>query len=163
MPTAKQILPSDANPFLPGIQRLDAATRHLTAADSPVMRMLALRLEREIKLTLSKPGTGREYAAARGKGKRKRVHRASAPGQPPAVLTGRLRQSITHGIVDNKMRVGTNVEYAPWLEFGTLDNNGFIAPRPFMRPAWEKVGKTMGGHIKAELQKNLLPMIGGGA
>ena len=163
MAGAKKILPNDANPFTPGIDALDKATQHLTAADSPVMRMLALRLEREIKLMLSRPGTGREYPASKGKGGRRRKRKASAPDNPPAVMTGTLRRSITHGVVDNVMRVGTNIEYAPWLEFGTLDKGGFVAPRPFMRPAWEKVGPTMGGHIVASLQDNLAKAIGGGA
>ena len=50
---------------------------------------------------------------------------------------GRLRQSIS---IDSselpalKIRVGTNVMYAPYLEYGTRN----IAPRPFVRPAFER-------------------------
>lgn len=38
-----------------------------------------------------------------------------------AVDTGRLRGSIDYGVVeaDQEMQVGTNVEYAPYVEFGT--------------------------------------------
>ena len=34
------------------------------------------------------------------------------------VDTGNLRNSITHGLVDNRtVAIGTNVEYAPYVEF----------------------------------------------
>lgn len=35
------------------------------------------------------------------------------------VDTGNLRSSITHVVNDNVGIVGTNVEYAPYVEFGT--------------------------------------------
>lgn len=35
------------------------------------------------------------------------------------VDTGQLRQSITHQVVDQTGVVGTNVEYAPYVEYGT--------------------------------------------
>ena len=74
------------------------------------------------------PGTGRVYI--RG-GKR---HQASAPGQPPAVDTSRLRTHITHLVQTSGSQVtayvGTNVEYAKELEFGTSRK----AARPFLRP-----------------------------
>lgn len=75
---------------------------------------------------LSQPGSGRQYGR----------HRASAPGDSPAVDTGRLRQSIgVQKVAQGHYRVGTNVQYAPLLEFGTRK----MAARPFMRPALEKV------------------------
>lgn len=64
----------------------------------------------------------------------------SSPGEPPAVDTGRLRASITHRLegggrdTRTKGYVGTNVEYAPYLEFGTSR----MAARPFLTPALEK-------------------------
>jgi len=76
-----------------------------------------------------KLGTGRKYRRGR------KYHIASAPGQPPAVDTGRLRASITHEVCKESNQiiglVGTNVEYAPHLEFGTNK----MAARPFLRPA----------------------------
>ena len=87
----------------------------------------ALWAEGEIKRSFQ-PGTGREYPRGR------KTHRASAPGQPPAVDTGRLRGSITHDLQTEGQRVtarvGTNVEYAKELEFGTSTK----AARPFLRP-----------------------------
>lgn len=108
----------------------------------------ALVLERKIKEELSKPGSGRLYP--RGK---KRVHQASAPGEPPAVDFGRLRASVGQeefrvlGAVLS-IKVGTNVEYALPLEYGT----GKIKPRPFMRPALEAARGEMNETITAELR-----------
>jgi hypothetical protein len=76
-------------------------------------------------------------------------HRASAPGEPPAVDTGRLRRSIKT-VDDTKgknvlIRVGSDVEYAPDLEYGSKARN--LLPRPYMRPsltrAKSKMDKTM--------------------
>ncbi|MFC4426206.1 HK97-gp10 family putative phage morphogenesis protein [Deinococcus navajonensis] len=52
------------------------------------------------------------------------------------VDTGRLRQSIgVQKVSDGHYRVGTNVVYAPFVEFGTRHNRA----QPFLRPAFEKV------------------------
>lgn len=52
---------------------------------------------------------------------------------------GRLRQSITVQQRDaDTYRVGSNVEYAPYVEFGTRHQ----AAQPFMRPALEKVRRA---------------------
>lgn len=55
------------------------------------------------------------------------------------VDTGRLRNSITHQQYDeNTEVVGTNVEYAPYVELGHVTPSGNpVAPRPFLRPAAE--------------------------
>ena len=85
----------------------------------------ALRVVADIQRELSTPGQGAQYGR----------HRASAPGDAPAVDTGRLRQSISAVRIDTgHWRVGTNVEYALYLEFGTRK----IAARPFMRPAADR-------------------------
>lgn len=48
------------------------------------------------------------------------------------VRTGNLRASITTNIISPyEGEVGTNVEYAPYLEYGTIH----IAARPFLYPA----------------------------
>ena len=54
-----------------------------------------------------------------------------------AVDTGRLRGSISHkqnGV--DKAYVGTNVEYAPYVELGTYK----MAPRPFLKNAIQNYG-----------------------
>lgn len=68
------------------------------------------------------------------------VHRASSPGAPPAVDTGTLRRSMqldASRITDPnpRVRVGTNIQYAKGLEYGTRH----VAPRPYFRPTVRKV------------------------
>lgn len=55
------------------------------------------------------------------------------------VDTGRLRNSITHQQYDdNTEAVGTNVEYAPFVELGHHTSGGtFVAGKPFLKPAAE--------------------------
>lgn len=73
-------------------------------------------VHREMVKKISKPGPPR-----------------SAAGEPPHVDTARLRQSLQPSVVrtGNTIRgtVSTNVEYAPYLEYGT----SAMQPRPFMR------------------------------
>lgn len=47
--------------------------------------------------------------------------------------TGALRNSISHAYDSDKAYVGTNLEYAPYVEFGTVK----MPARPFIRPAVE--------------------------
>jgi HK97 gp10 family phage protein len=63
----------------------------------------------------------------------------SIAGLPPRVQTGRLRGSISHRLrrpMPSKIEaeVGTNVEYARAMEFGSSKN----MPHPFLRPALSK-------------------------
>ena len=60
------------------------------------------------------------------------------------VDTGNLRDSITHTAGEDQGRVGTNVEYAPYVELGTRK----MAAQPYLRPAADKnrarVAKELG-------------------
>ena len=49
------------------------------------------------------------------------------------VDTGRLRNSITHSRDEEAAYISTNVEYAPYVEYGTTKTK----PQPFLRPAAE--------------------------
>jgi len=55
------------------------------------------------------------------------------------VDTGRLRSSITLQVINTntlpKVVVGTNVEYAPYVEFGTVNR----PPDPYLRPALQRL------------------------
>ena len=92
----------------------------------------ALHLERAIKKKLTGARTGRIYRS------RGRTHQASAPGEPPALVTGQLRNSITHTMPvwhgDNvSAEVGTSLDKAARLEFGGVDSRGVrILPRPYI-------------------------------
>lgn len=62
-----------------------------------------------------------------------RVESAAIRGCP--VDTGRLRSSVTHQVQQDGKGlvgiVGTDVDYAPHVEFGTVN----MAAQPFLRPA----------------------------
>lgn len=47
--------------------------------------------------------------------------------------TGTLRESITYEVHKHYATVGTNIEYAVFLEYGTKN----MGPYPFMRPAFD--------------------------
>ena len=47
------------------------------------------------------------------------------------VVTGRLRNSITHYVKGNSVFIGSNVEYARYVEEGTSR----AKPHPYLRPA----------------------------
>lgn len=101
------------------------------------------------------PKTGRIYnvgktptKADRAAGRNFRSHQASAPGEAPAIDTGRLRQSIVSEITKRfpmvwEAVVGTSIKpaagqersYPEILEFGSAK----IEPRPMWRPALEKI------------------------
>jgi len=62
-------------------------------------------------------------------------HQPSAPGSPPAVDTGTLKNSIPESRKTERLCrwVGTNLPYGLYLEFGTSR----IAARPWLTPAIE--------------------------
>lgn len=47
------------------------------------------------------------------------------------VDTGRLRNSITHTVQGDSAYIGTNVEYAPYVEMGTSR----MKAQPYLKPA----------------------------
>ena len=66
------------------------------------------------------------------------------------VDTGRLRNSIAHAQVDARTEaVGTNVEYAPYVELGTR----YQRAQPYLRPAVENHQDEYGTIIRSELAK----------
>ena len=68
------------------------------------------------------------------------LHRASSPGQPPAVRTGRLRRSVQMARPRRINKgtllgwgIGIRLKYAKWLEEGTTR----MAKRPYVDPSLE--------------------------
>ena len=66
------------------------------------------------------------------------------------VDTGRLRNSIAHEVEGQDAYIGTNVEYAPFIEYGTSR----MKPRPYLRPAatghGDEYRKIMEASMKAQ-------------
>lgn len=67
------------------------------------------------------------------------------------VRTGRLRNSIGHELADDKLsaRVGTNVEYGPYVEFGTTRMHA----RPYLFPAAESERRGFAKRLKEALKR----------
>lgn len=67
------------------------------------------------------------------------------------VDTGRLRNSITHQVrpSEKSVYIGTNVEYAPYVELGTSR----MEPQPFLRPAAKDHEGTYKKIFESELKK----------
>lgn len=82
---------------------------------------------------LEKPKKGRVYRIRRGRTVRK--HRASAPGESPANLSGKYRRSIGFKIRGSQQLIfgagSSTVPYAKWLERGTYR----MKPRPGLKNA----------------------------
>jgi len=90
----------------------------------------AFEVERIAKNSMSLPKHGKVYK----RGKKK--HRASAPGEAPAIDMGNLVNSIE--VIKESAGVdvvAVHAEYGAALEFGTEH----IKARPFMGPAAQKV------------------------
>lgn len=105
------------------------------AATSLAAEQVALELLAEIDDVLSQSGNGRLYPSRTGSG----LHRASAPGEPPAPDTTSYRQSWDMEIGESDQGgyadVFTADERGPWLEFGTRN----MMPRPHLRLATERL------------------------
>ncbi len=100
--------------------------------------MLILQGEVQRKLSVGQPVIR--------SGKSLRGLNPSAEGEPPHLLTGRLRTSITHSVSGSVLsgeiigRVGSNVPYARRLELGfsgtdSKGRNINQGARPYLRPA----------------------------
>lgn len=55
------------------------------------------------------------------------------------VDSGRLRDSIKFKVKGDEVRIGTDVEYAPYLEYGTYKT----VQRPYLRPALDSKRKFL--------------------
>lgn len=95
-----------------------------------------------------------------------KAHHPSMPGNPPAVDTGNLRNSIRYEVHDEGKEVYGIVgstqkdpDYAVYTEYGTTK----MAPRPWLRPAMKKnnewIRKSIANAVASGL-KGQLPQTG---
>jgi HK97 gp10 family phage protein len=135
------------------------------------LEKVGLDLTNELRLELSKPGTGRVYTTlfftyqgnAIPYGTRP-PHQASAPGEPPAPDTGQLRASYGHNVERElngaTVAIGSGSAYAAYLEFGTSK----VAARPHLRPVIARnhgdIRDTVGDGIRGR-EKAMARRLGG--
>lgn len=111
-------------------RRLNRILRSLPGNRRAAIDRIAKEIEGKAKASMGAEKHGETYYV-QGK-----EHIASAPGEAPAIDTGNLVNSIRSEMLNDQTGiVFTNVEYAPYLEFGTSD----MAPRPFLQPAVDAV------------------------
>lgn len=140
---------SGANPItvqVKGVSEVRAAIRaYGKSVEDAVGRAVmasALEMLTDVRKQIQgPPKTGRTYK--RGKGG-KILHRASAPGEAPATDTGALVSStyITK-LSLMTAAIGSRLEYAFHLEFGTLN----IEPRPSWMPAAERAAPRLEARV----------------
>lgn len=104
-----------------------------TQANVEAMHKATLMVERDVKRSFPKVGTGRVYSKGKGK-----IHIASAPGQPPAIDIGNLQSSIQSKVQVRGLNVigevGSDMPYSLYLEVGTRT----MAKRPYLMPTVRK-------------------------
>lgn len=123
------------------VYRVTITEDHVVPAKGEVLRQLDLlcrqvadRILDRARRLMELPKHGRFYS------RRGRVHQASAPGEPPAVDTGALYESLrVEKAGDADYLVGTGDEKAVWLEFGTRR----MAARPFLARAAREVEREL--------------------
>lgn len=68
----------------------------------------------------------------------------------PGYIGGTLRNSISHTTDKDSAYIGTNVEYAPYVEMGTV----FMDPRPYLKPAATEHSSEYKAIVKHYMQNN---------
>ena len=116
----------------------DKLTKGMRRAAVRIIRREALAMIGRMKRAMTQ--TVRDRSRRKG-----RMGYPSAPGHPPAVQRGVLRQSLTADFSDLESEgvahVGAtgNAPYAIYLELGTYR----MAPRPFLRPEQQKAQENI--------------------
>ena len=126
------------------------------------------KLQREMRLTLNKKGTGVGYRGGKkGKGY---FRKRSAPFQPPAQDTSALINSVQTSVFRNEsgkdfvsvFMTGIvagkdkDARIPRWLEYGTP--NGRMKARPFIAPSLEAIRPTVANTIGYQMQRSIKRM-----
>jgi HK97 gp10 family phage protein len=115
-------------------KKLHTFSSNMTKYLDRALLSAAILLEAEIKKKISRGGRG---GATYRVGKRNAQR--SAPGEPPKTDSGRLVGSIRHEHSFLSASVGSEVNYAGYLEFGTSK----MAARPYLVPTLEENTDTI--------------------
>lgn len=140
------------------VTKLNMIATHTRVGFDQVVGSIATEIANAAKTSMRGAKHGRAYAKGVSKWRRVkgqkvaaaiRLHRASAPGEAPAIDTGNLVNSIEAVRIGNAhWRVNVYAEYGAFLEFGTSR----MQPRPFLRPACRK-GEALFERMVAQVIK----------
>ena len=129
------------------------------------LKIVMVELQIELREKLSQVGSGAGYfGGSKGKGY---FRTRSAPGEPPAVDTGTLRNSVQSkpqyipgtgmtSIVLTGLVAGVNKDarIPRWLEYGTSR----MKARPFIAPSIEVIRPSVAGTISDQMQRSIKRM-----
>ena len=129
------------------------------------LKIVMVELQIELREKLSQVGSGAGYfGGSKGKGY---FRTRSAPGEPPAVDTGTLRNSVQSkpqyvagtgmtSIVLAGLVAGVNKDarIPRWLEYGTSR----MKARPFIAPSLEVIRPSVAGTISDQMQRSIKRM-----
>ena len=79
------------------------------------------------------------------------IHVEGPAKRNTAIDTGRLRNSEATVIAGDQVITGTNVEYAPFVEYGTSSQSA----QPYLRPAWDEGKSKVVSHMETAAQDKL--------
>ena len=129
------------------------------------LKIVMVELQIELREKLSQVGTGAGYFG--GAKKLGFFRTRSAPGEPPAVDTGTLRNSVQSkpqsvagtgmtSIVLTGLVAGVNKDarIPRWLEYGTSR----MKARPFIAPSLEAIRPSVAGTISDQMQRSIKRM-----
>ena len=129
------------------------------------LKIVMVELQMELRIRLGQVGTGAGYfGGAKDKGY---FRTRSAPGEPPSIDTGTLRNSVQSkpqyiagtgmtSIVLAGLVAGVNKDarIPRWLEYGTSR----MKARPFIAPSLEVIRPSVAGTISDQMQRSIKRM-----
>ena len=129
------------------------------------LKIVMVELQMELRIRLGQVGTGAGYfGGAKDKGY---FRTRSAPGEPPSIDTGTLRNSVQSkpqyiagtgmtSIVLAGLVAGVNKDarIPRWLEYGTSR----MKARPFIAPSLEVIRPSVAGTISDQMKRSIKRM-----
>lgn len=122
-----------------GKEAINKPRTKIARAIKTAFNRVAVLVKADVKKGFREPKHGRFYG----------THIASAPGEYPAINTGRLDRSLQHKQHGSRsLEVGTNLKYAPYMEFGSKR----VLPRPFMSTTEKRTEHKVKQSFKTSLR-----------
>jgi hypothetical protein len=125
----------------PGFKK---AAKAVGTGSQSALDAIGLKIQNTARLSMSHGSpTGRLYKRGR------KMHRASAPGEPPATDRGRLVGSVVSKPGKGFVLIGTHLGYGLYWELDAPTT----ARRPWLMPAVEKHQEEIEGRFVTEIER----------